>query len=172
MSNQLFTAEEIRIIRALQNEFPLLPEPYQEIARQLEITEERLLEVIGSLQERGCLKRLSIALRHNNVGYTINVMMVWDVEPERLAEVGEKVALHPRVTHCYDRTKVPEFDYNLYSMVHATNEEEYRALVEELKAIVQPIKYSELRTTDELKKIGMKYFVEDPYGGLYVSEKL
>lgn len=172
MSNQLFTAEEIRVIRALQNEFPLVPEPYQEIARQLEITEERLLEVIAGLQERGCLKRLSIALRHNNVGYTINVMMVWDVPQERLAEVGQAVAANPRVTHCYDRTKVPEFDYNLYSMIHATNEEEYQELVEELKAIVQPIKYSALRTTDELKKIGMKYFVEDPYGGLYAPENI
>lgn len=170
MSNQLFTQEEIAIIRALQVDLPLVPEPYRQLAEQLAISEERLLEVISDLQQRGCLKRLSIALRHNNVGYTINVMLVWDVPAERLQEAGKILAANPRVTHCYDRSKAPEFDYNLYSMVHATSEEEYSALVEELKEAIQPVKYSELRTTDELKKIGMKYFVEDPYGGLYVPE--
>lgn len=166
MANTLFTEQEIAIIRALQMDLPLVPEPYRQLAEQLKITEETLLMTIASLQQRGCLKRISIALRHNNVGYTINVMVVWDIEEERVAEVGRKIATNARVTHCYDRSRAKDFDYNLYSMVHATTEQEYAALIEELKAIAKPRKYCELRTTDELKKIGMKYFVEDPYGGL------
>ena len=125
------------------------------------MTEAELLEGISGLMDKGCLKRISIALRHNNVGYTINSMVVWDVPEERVNEAGEKMAAHPRVTHCYDRNKLPEFDYNLYTMVHAMNEPEYRALIEELTAIARPAKYQELRTTAELKKIGMKYFMED-----------
>ena len=41
------------------------------------------------------------------------------------------------------------------------SEPEYRGLIAELEAIAQPVKYQELRTTAELKKIGMKYFMED-----------
>lgn len=157
----MLTKQEIAVVRVLQKDLPLVPEPYKVLADELGITEDALLSCINGLIDKGCLKRLSIALRHNNVGYTINSMVVWDVPTERLNEAGEKMAAHPRVTHCYDRNKLPEFDYNLYTMVHALNETEYRALIDELAAIAQPIKYEELRTTAELKKIGMKYFMED-----------
>lgn len=157
----MLSEQEIDIVRALQKDLPLVPEPYKVLAKELGITEAELLDGIRGLMDKGCLKRLSIALRHNNVGYTINSMVVWDVAEERVQEVGEKMAAHPRVTHCYDRNKLPEFDYNLYTMVHAMSESEYRGLIAELEAIAQPIKYQELRTTAELKKIGMKYFMED-----------
>lgn len=157
----MLSEQEINIVRALQKDLPLVPEPYKVLAEELDMTEAELLEGISGLMDKDCLKRISIALRHNNVGYTINSMVVWDVPEERVNEAGEKMAAHPRVTHCYDRNKLPEFDYNLYTMVHAMNEPEYRALIEELTAIARPAKYQELRTTAELKKIGMKYFMED-----------
>lgn len=157
----MFTPLQIEIIKALQNDLPLVPKPYEAIAQTLGISEEALLGEIRTLQEMGALKRISIALRHNNVGYTINAMIVWDVPEERVAAAGEALAKHERVTHCYDRNKAEDFDYNLYSMVHAMNEKEYQDLVEELKQIVQPIKFAELKTLAELKKIGMKYFMEE-----------
>ena len=157
----MLSEQEIRIVRALQKDLPLVPEPYKVLAEELGISEEALLEGITTLMDKGCLKRISIALRHNNVGYTINSMVVWDIPEERVASVGEELAAHPRVTHCYDRNKVPELDYNLYTMVHAMSEEEYQTIMRDLEAIAKPIKFQELRTTAELKKIGMKYFMED-----------
>ena len=157
----MLSEQEINIVRALQKDLPLVPEPYKVLAEELGMTETELLDGIRGLMDKGCLKRISIALRHNNVGYTINSMVVWDVPEERVKGAGEKMAAHPRVTHCYDRNKLPEFDYNLYTMVHAMSEAEYRALIAELEAIAQPVKYQELRTTAELKKIGMKYFMDD-----------
>ncbi len=151
---------QIEIVRALQNDLPLVPEPYKVLADGLGISEETFLNEMKVLQQAGCLKRISIALRHNNVGYTINSMIVWDVPEERVNEVGEKLAAHERVTHCYDRNKAPDFDYNLYSMVHAVSEADYQQLVMELQELVKPVKFAELKTLAELKKIGMKYFME------------
>jgi len=165
MHNVMFTDEEIRIIQALQVDMPLVSEPYKQIADSIGITENRLLEVMQNLHERGCLKRMSIALRHNNVGYTINVMTAWNVDDTHLKEAGRLVSQNPKVTHCYARSRTAEFNYNFYAMVHATDEAEYAQLIHELKDIIQPWDYQELRTTAELKKIGMKYFVDDPYGG-------
>lgn len=155
----MLSEREQAIVRALQNDLPLVKEPYKQVAESIGMTEEELLEGIRALQEKGCLKRISIALRHNNVGYTINVMTVWDVPPEDIETIGKRMAAHPKVTHCYERKKDAEFDYNLYAMVHAQSEEEYRQLIEELYAIAKPLKYMELRTIKELKKIGMKYFM-------------
>ena len=162
----MLSEKEQAIVRALQNDLPLVKEPYKEVAASIGMSEEELLEGIRALQEKGCLKRMSIALRHNNVGYTINVMTVWDVNPADIERLGKKMAAHPKVTHCYERKKDPEFDYNLYAMVHAQSEEEYQALLQELYDIAQPIKYMELRTIRELKKIGMKYFMGNELAGL------
>ena len=68
--------QEKAIVRALQQGLPLVPEPYRVIAADLGLSEAALLEGIRSLQEKGCLKRISIALRHKNVGYKVNVMLV------------------------------------------------------------------------------------------------
>ena len=51
-------------------------------------------------------------------------------------------------------------------MVHAQSEEEYQELLQELYDIAQPIKYMELRTIRELKKIGMKYFMGNELAGM------
>ena len=55
MHNPLFTQEEIAVIRALQIDLPLVPEPYKQIAGQLHLSEGRLLDIMESLRQRGCL---------------------------------------------------------------------------------------------------------------------
>lgn len=161
------TEQDKAIVRALQNDLPLVKEPYKALAEQLGITEEDLMKGIQSLMDRGCLKRISIALRHKNVGFRINVMVVWDVADDRIDAVGERVAGYPAVTHCYKRNREPQFPYNFYTMVHARSDEEYDTIIEDLTAIIgkdtpHDVSFDALRSMRELKKVGMKYFLEKP----------
>ncbi|MFM9413419.1 Lrp/AsnC family transcriptional regulator [Peptococcus simiae] len=161
------TERERAIVRALQNDLPLVPEPYAALAEEMQISEEELMAGIQSLMDKGCLKRISIALRHKNVGFTINVMVVWDVPDDQVDAIGKEVAAHPAVTHCYRRNRDPRFPYNLYTMVHARTDEEYDQIIQELLGIIgkdtpHDVSFDALRSMRELKKIGMKYFIEDP----------
>lgn len=161
------TEQDKAIVRALQNDLPLVSAPYQALAEELGMTEEALLKRIQSLIDRKCLKRISIALRHKNVGFTINVMVVWDVADDRIEAVGQQVSAHPAVTHCYLRNREPEFPYNLYTMVHARSDEEYDQIIRELEEIIgahtpHDVSFDALRSMREMKKIGMKYFLEKP----------
>ena len=153
------TKEEIAIIKAVQEEFPLVVEPYQQLAKQLAMNEEKLLCKLTELQQRGLLKRISIALKHNNIGYVINAMLVWRVPEEKVEELGRRLAGNSQVTHCYERNVTEEFSYNLYAMVHTTSEVAYEKLVRELVAVMGDYAFVALRTKRELKKIGMKYFL-------------
>ena len=99
------TETEKAIVRALQQDLPLVPEPYRVVAESLGMTEEALLEGIQGLMRKGQLKRISIALRHKNVGYKVNVMVVWAVPEDRIHDVGMRVSTHPAVTHCYKRNR-------------------------------------------------------------------
>lgn len=163
----VLSEQEKAIVRALQQELPLVPEPYRVVADSLGISEDDLLESIRGLQEKGCLKRISIALRHKNVGYKVNVMLVWDIPEADMAAVGATVSCHSAVTHCYKRNPRPDFPYNFYTMVHAQNEDEYARILDELCALVRgqlghDVPHQGLRSLRELKKIGMKYFLETP----------
>lgn len=163
----VLSEQEKAIVRALQQELPLVPEPYRVVADSLGISEDDLLEGIRGLQEKGCLKRISIALRHKNVGYKVNVMLVWDIPEADMAAVGAAVSRHPAVTHCYKRNPRPDFPYNFYTMVHAQSEDEYARILDELCALVRgqlghDVTHQGLRSLRELKKIGMKYFLETP----------
>lgn len=161
------TERERAIVRALQQELPLEPEPYRVLAERLGIGEEELLADIRALQEKGCLKRISIALRHKNVGYKVNVMIVWDIPDAHAASVGARFSGHPAVTHCYLRNPAAGFPYNIYTMVHAQSDDEYTRILDALCALVRAqlghdVPHEGLRSLRELKKIGMKYFLETP----------
>lgn len=76
--------EEKAVVRALQHDLPLVSEPYKVLAEELGMSEEKLLNHIDSLVQKKALKRISIALRHNNVGYKINKMGVWRVPEAKI----------------------------------------------------------------------------------------
>ena len=168
MTNDIeLTPEEQEVVRALQQELPLVSDPYKVIAGNIGMTEDRLMDIIKSLRGRGCLKRISIALRHNNVGFKINVMAVWNIDPNIVDNVGQKLVKKSYITHCYRRKVVESFPYNLYTMLHARSEEEFHHMVEEIIQTVEeetyrPADYLLLRSVSELKKTGMKYFIEGP----------
>lgn len=167
LMSQVVTETEKAIVRALQQDLPLVPEPYRVIAESLGMTEEELMNGIQGLMDKKCLKRISIALRHKNVGYKVNVMVVWDVPDDRIRDVGARVSAHSAVTHCYKRNRSEKFPYNFYTMVHARSDEEYDQVIKELVTIVgsevpHDVSFEGLRSMRELKKVGMKYFLEKP----------
>ncbi len=167
MANPKLTESDKAIVRALQQDLPLVPEPYKALAEELSMSETELMAGIQRLMDMGCLKRISIALRHKNVGYTINVMVVWDVPDDQVDAIGARVAGHPSVTHCYRRNREAAFPYNLYTMLHAKSDDEYDRIISELQAIIgedtpHDLSFDALRSMRELKKIGMKYFLEKP----------
>lgn len=167
MANPKLTEQDKAIVRALQQDLPLVPEPYAHLAENLGMSEGELMAGIQRLMDMGCLKRISIALRHKNVGYTLNAMVVWDVPDDEVDAVGMQLAGHPSVTHCYQRNREEAFPYNLYTMLHARSQEEFEAVIDDLIAIVgkdrpHDISFDALHSMRELKKVGMKYFLEKP----------
>lgn len=150
--------KEIKVIRCLQEEFPLCEEPFRQIAESIDMDEAEIIKIARDLQEKGCLKRLAAVLYHTTVGYAVNVMIAWDVPDERIDEIASEAGRLQQVSHCYQRSRDPGFDYNFYTMVHARTEEEYQSITAQLRDMIRPGKYCSLKTQKELKKKGMKYF--------------
>lgn len=154
----MFNKKEISIIKKLQNDFPITPRPYRDLAEELGLSEDEVLEITRDLMARGCIKRIGCALKHTEIGYNFNVMAVWDIEEERVNQCGEIMAAYDSISHCYERSRYKSFDYNIYTMIHGTSETEIRNTVADLERQVRPNKYKLLRSVKELKKTGMQFF--------------
>lgn len=149
-----------KIIRALQNDFPIVSEPYKAIAGEIGISEESLMQRLALMKERGVLRKMGAVLRHMDVGFKANALVVWVVPEEIMDEVAKKMCAHPAVTHCYDRNTAPNWPYNFYTMIHGDSEEYCAKLVKQLSDETGIKEYELQFTEKEWKKTSMKYYME------------
>lgn len=127
------SATEKRLVTALGQGLPLVPDPYAEIGRQVGLSEAEVIAALEGLKDRGLIKRFGVVVRHHELGYRSNAMVVWDIPDERVAEIGRRFGSFDFVTLCYQRPRrLPEWPYNLFCMVHGRERDVVLAQVEEL----------------------------------------
>jgi len=147
-----------KIIAALQDDFPLVAEPYRELGKRIGISEETLLNRLKEFRERGELRRMGAVLRHREIGYVANALCAWKVADERVEEVAFLMSEYPAVTHCYERVTYPDWPYNLYIMLHGRSRDECREMAGRLAETTGLTEYLMLFSTHEWKKASMRYF--------------
>ena len=110
---------ERRLLACIEDGLPLVPAPYAWLAERLDTSETQVISALGEMVERGVIKRIGIVVRHHELGYRANAMVVWDIPDTRVAEVGQRLGGDPVVRLCYRRPRrLPEWRYNLFTMVH------------------------------------------------------
>ncbi|MFO7750336.1 MAG: Lrp/AsnC family transcriptional regulator [Desulfobacteraceae bacterium] len=154
----MLTQLEKKVISALQGDIPVTRTPFMELAKTIGVSEETFLEVARKLDQKGIIRRFGATLKHQKSGYTANAMVAWQVDENRAREVGETMASFDEVTHCYRRDPAQGWPYNLYTMVHASDEKTCRAIAEKISRAVSVEGYTLLFSRKELKKTSMKYF--------------
>jgi DNA-binding Lrp family transcriptional regulator len=122
------------LIEIISKGIPLVNRPYAAIAERLGCSEEEVLEGIRRIMMRGDLKRFGVVVRHRELGYRANGMVVWDIPDARVAEVGHCIGQYSFVTLCYQRPRrLPDWHYNLFSMIHGRDRD---AVLEQVEFIV------------------------------------
>jgi len=156
----LLTAEDRALIKAVEHGLPVTSRPYADIAKQLGTTEQDVISRLQQLMDNGAIKRYGVVVRHKELGYTANGMVVWDVPDEKVEEIGMCIGKYPCVTLSYRRPRrLPEWSYNLFTMVHGSSREEVKS---KLEAIVescglQDIEHTILFSTRRFKQRGASY---------------
>ncbi|HEY8805289.1 MAG TPA: Lrp/AsnC family transcriptional regulator [Clostridium sp.] len=149
------------IIRRIQEDLPLVPEPYKEIAQELGITENELMDKIKEFSSSGIIRRVGTIVNHRNVGFIANAMVVWTVPEDLIKDVSKIMISFSQVSHCYQRPTFPEWPYNVFTMVHAGSKQGCEKVVKEISDAININNYKMLYSSDELKKVSMKYFIEE-----------
>ena len=141
------TAPDKKIVRALQEDFPLCEEPYKVLAERAGIDEEKFLERVQDFLREKKIRKMGAVLQHRTAGFKSNALCVWNVPPEKLLD---------------DRIPAPNWNYNLYTMIHAKSREECDAIIAELSKLTGITDFQALYSKKEWKKTAMKYFEDEP----------
>ena len=122
-----------RLVGAIQDGLPLTARPYAAVAERTGLSETQVIRRIGRLLCDGVIKRMGVVVRHHELGYRANAMVVFDAPDDRADALGERLARLAPVTLCYRRTRrLPAWPYNLYCMLHGRNRSEVGGWMDEL----------------------------------------
>ena len=154
------TSEDRALIKAVQGGLPIVSRPYAEIAKQLNSSEAEVISRLQYLIDNGAIKRYGVVVRHKELGYTANGMVVWDIPDDKVEEMGICIGKYDCVTLSYRRPRrLPDWSYNLFTMVHGSSREEVTQKVEDIveKCGLQNIEHNILFSTRRFKQRGASY---------------
>ena len=156
-----FDERDVAVVQATQGDLPVVPEPYAQAAARLGMPVEELLDHMGTMRDRGLLRRVAAILFHRRAGFSANGMGVWQVPEERIAEVGPRMAAFRGISHCYQRPTYPDWPYQIFTMAHGRSKEECDAILDAVEAEVGCVQgRSTLYSSTEFKKIRLLYFTD------------
>jgi DNA-binding Lrp family transcriptional regulator len=115
------------LLNRFQQDFPLSPEPYADIAAQLEMSEDSLLELLSQLSDRGILSRVGAVFRPHRVG--VSTLAAMAVPPARLEMVADRISAWAAVNHNYER----EHHFNLWFVVTAETPEQLQDILQQME---------------------------------------
>ncbi len=157
---RIFSEEEKQLVRAIDQQLPLVDQPFAALAAQLGRSEEAVLCALRGWKEQGVLRRVGAVLYHREAGFKANAMCVWPVGGD-VAAAGHRLAARPEVTHCYQRPRLDAFPFDLYAMIHTRSWEQIDVLFRDLSAGCGLTGGELFVSGREFKKSSMKYFREE-----------
>ena len=122
-----FSPLEQHLLNDFQRDMSLSATPYADMAKQLNVSEEEVLQSIQSLQNHGVISRVGPVFRPNRIG--VSTLAAMSVPKQELECVARIISAFPEVNHNYER----EHEYNLWFVVTASSEEHLDIVLNEIE---------------------------------------
>jgi DNA-binding Lrp family transcriptional regulator len=148
------------MVRELQRDLPLKKCPFDEMAARLGMDIDQFLDRAVYLREKGIMRRFAARLNHREVGFLANGLSCWRVAPDKVAQVGQAIAGHPQVSHCYERRTAPQWHYNVYAMIHGHTREDCGSLALHISQETGIKDYILLYSIKEYLRRSVRYFID------------
>lgn len=102
-----------KLLNDFQRNFPLTPEPYAAIAKQLDVSEDAVLAALNELDEKQCISRIGAIIPPNQIG--VSTLAAMSVPENELERVAAQINQYIEVNHNYER----EHEVNLWFVLIA-----------------------------------------------------
>ena len=121
------TPLELRLLNEYQQDLPLSPTPFADMAERLGVDETTVLRLLKKLQGQGVISRVGPVFRPKRVG--VSTLAAMAVPEERLESVAALVNGYGEVNHNYER----EHAFNLWFVVTTDSREHLQALLQHIE---------------------------------------
>jgi DNA-binding Lrp family transcriptional regulator len=115
------------LLNNYQQDFPLSPTPYQDIADSLGVTEAEVLATLNELANERVISRIGLIIPPNQLGVSCLVAMA--IPENQLQTVADIVSSYKEVNHNYER----ENHFNLWFVLIASNNEHLQSVLAEIE---------------------------------------
>ena len=155
-----------QILNEIQWTFPLVSQPFHEIAKKFGVSPDIVKERLQNLKKTGILRQLSAIFDTRRLGYKSSLVAM-EIEPDKLEYVASQINRHPGVSHNYERNH----QFNLWFTLATPPGSDLKTEVDKFKNIPGILKIRMLPTI-KLFKIGVKLeMVEDKKHEVKPSEE-
>ena len=117
-----------KILKRVEKQFPVSSCPYQDLARELTLTEEEVISRISRLKEDGVIKRIGALFDSGKLGLK-STLVAMKIPQPRLQEVANIVSSYSGVSHNYSR----EHEFNLWFVLMGKNDEEIEQVLRKIE---------------------------------------
>ncbi len=120
---------DARILKALQNDFPLAERPYDILAQNLHVQRSELMERIRRMTAAGIIRRIGLSLDSRRLGCSAALCAV-STPPDLADRASKSINVFPEVTHCYLR----DHAFNIWFTIIARDNAEIDAILDRIRA--------------------------------------
>ena len=152
---------DVELIREIQENLPLVPEPYTPMAERLGLSLDQFFARLDRLKQIGHFRRMAAVLYHRKAGFKANAMAVWKVPEDRIDDLGPVFGSFRSVSHCYQRPVYEDWPYSVFSMVHGRSVEECENVLDAMAEETGITERLSLYSTREYKKTRVRYFTPE-----------
>jgi DNA-binding Lrp family transcriptional regulator len=152
---------EVKAISVLQDDLPLVEQPFAAQGERIGVDGATVLELLQSFKERKLMRRLAAVMNHRSAGFKANAMGVWAVPEADLPVVGPQMAGFAAVSHCYRRPTYDDWPYTVFTMVHGRNARDCEAIIDAIRTETGVEEHALLWSIKEYKKTRLRYFTPE-----------
>lgn len=138
------------LLNRIQEDFPLVAEPYTALGVGLGLTGEEVLARLHRLRQERVVRQISAIFDTRALGYH-STLVAMQLPPERLEEAATLISAHPGVSHNYAR----KHEYNLWFTLAVPPWQDVAEAAERLGARVGA-RVTRVLPTLKLFKIGVR----------------
>lgn len=144
--------KEKQLLSSIAHGLPLSLKPYEELSKKINIGEKVIFNLIKRWLKEGIVRKFGAVPYHTSVGYKCNAMVAWKIQEDKIKQTGRHLSSFHQISHCYQRKSLPEWEYNLYTMIHTKTRKECASLIKHISKIDGVCDHKPLYTLKEFKK--------------------
>jgi len=118
-----------KILQIIQDDFPIVEDPWLEIGRRLKIGEKEVLTCVKQLIEEGTINKIGPVFDSSRIGLNAATLVAMKVPQNEVHKIASTINQFDNVSHNYER----DHEYNIWFTLAATDSAQLTRTLNDIK---------------------------------------